>query len=71
MPGFLQNLQANLGPRLVSEVSCLRCFDVRMKGNQFVWGGGHKCFHFLPLVLGSLETPVGEHCLKIREAIGK
>lgn len=27
-----------------------------------------KYLHFLPLILGSLERPVGEHCLKTREA---
>lgn len=26
----------------------------RMKGNQLIWGGGHSCLHFLPLVPGSL-----------------
>lgn len=68
---LLQSPQANLGPMLVSEVFCLWHFDVRMKGSQFVWAGGHKCLHFLSLVLGSLERPVGEHCLKTREANGK
>lgn len=68
---LLQSPQATFAPMLVPEVPCLRSFDVRMKGNQLVWGGGHSCLLFLPLVPGSLERPAGEHCLKSRETYGE